>query len=90
MLSSGAPVDMAVAGDLQAEIAYSNHPNSESYTAVIHAKIGYDIVNGHALAFKRSSIVSDIRDLCVSPLGAVEDYKLRIIHDLAFAGDGYC
>ena len=45
-------------------------------------------MNGRALAFKRSS-VSDTRGLRVSPLGPVEGRKLRIIHDLTFAGDGY-
>ena len=45
-------------------------------------------MNGRAFAFKRSS-VSDIRGLRVSPLGAVEGRKLRIIHDLTFAGGGY-
>ena len=45
-------------------------------------------MNGRTLAFKRPS-VSDIRGLHVSPLGAVEGRKLRIIQDLTFVGDGY-
>ena len=44
-------------------------------------------MSGRAVAFKRSS-VSDIRGLRVSPVGTVEGRKLRIIHDLTFAG-GY-
>ena len=89
MLSTAAPVDVAPGGDLQAEIAYyGNHPSSESHTEAICAKIVQDVVNGRAVAFKRSS-VSDIRGLRVSPVGAVEGRKLRIIHDLTFAGGGY-
>ena len=55
---------------------------------MIRAKLVQDVVNGRALAFKRSS-VSDISGLCVSPLRAVDSRKLRIIYDLTFAGDGY-
>ena len=88
VLCPGAPVDVAPGGDSQAQIAYGNHPSSESHTGVIHGKIVQDIVNGRALAFKRSS-VSDIRGLRVSPLGTVEGRELRIIHDLTFAGEGY-
>ena len=89
MLSTAAPVDVAPGGYLQAEIAYyGNHPSSESHTEAICAKIVQNVVNGRALAFKRSS-VSDIRGLRVSPVGAVEGRKLRIIHDLTFAGGGY-
>ena len=47
-----------------------------------------DVVNGRALALKASSI-SDISGLRVSPLGAVEARKLRVIYVLTFAGDGY-
>ena len=79
---------MAPGGDLQAEIAYGNHPSSESYAGAIRAKIVQDAVNGRTLVFKRSSI-SDIRGLSVSPLGAVEGTELRIIHNLTFAGDGF-
>ena len=83
------PVDVAPGGDLQAEIAYyGSHPNSESHTEAICAKFVQDVVNGRAVAFKRPS-VSDTRGLCVSPVGAVEGRKLRIIHDLTFAGNGY-
>ena len=73
---------------MQTEIAYGNHPSSESHTGAIHAQIVQDVVNGRSLAFKRS-FVSDIRGLRVSPRGAVEGRKLRIIHDLTFAGDAY-
>ena len=47
-----------------------------------------DVVNGRGLALKASSI-SDISALRVSPLGAVEARKLRVIYVLTFAGDGY-
>ena len=87
-LSPGVRVDVAPSGNLQAENAYGNHPGSESHTTVIRAKIVQDIMNGRALAFKRSSVF-DIRGLRVSPLGTVESKKLRIIQDLTFAGDGY-
>ena len=59
-----------------------------SHTGVIRAKIFQDVVNGRTLALKRSS-VSNIRGLRVTPLGAVEIRKLRIIYDLTFAGDWY-
>ena len=88
MLSPGALVDVAPGGDLQEKVAYGNHPSSESHTGAIRAKSVQDVVNGRALAFKRSS-VSDFRGLRVSPLGAVEGRKLRIIHDLTFSGDVY-
>ena len=89
VLSTAARVDVAPSGDLQAEIAYyGNHPSSESHTEAICAKIVQDVVNGRAVAFKRSS-VSDIRDLRDSPVGAVEGRKLHINHDLTFAADGY-
>ena len=45
-------------------------------------------MNWNAFAFKPSSI-SDTRRVRVSPLGAVEVRKLRIIYDLTFAGDEY-
>ena len=45
-------------------------------------------MNWNAFAFKPSSI-SDTRRVRVSPLGAVEARKLRIIYDLTFAGDKY-
>ena len=73
---------------LEEEIAYDNHPSSESHTGAIGAKIVQDVVNGRALVFKLS-FVSDIRGSRFSPLGAVEGRKLRIIHDLTFAGHGY-
>ena len=60
VLSPGAPVDVAPGGDFQAEIAYGNHPSSESHTGAIRVKLVQDVVNGRALAFKRSS-ASDIR-----------------------------
>ena len=88
VLSPGAPVDVAPGGDLQAKIAYGNHPSSESHTWAVQAKIVQDVVNGCALASKRSS-VSDTRGLRVSPLDTVEGMELRIIHGLTFAGDGY-
>ena len=69
-------------------IAYGNHPSSESQTRAIRAKLVKDVLNGHALAFKRPS-VSDIRGLRFSRLGAVEGRKLCTIHDLTLAGDGY-
>ena len=84
-ISLGAPVDIAPGGDLQAKLACGNHPSSKSHTGAIHARIVQDVVNGRALAFKRSS-VSDIRGLRVSPLSAVEGRKLHIIHDLMCAG----
>ena len=43
-------------------------------------------MNGRAFTFKRLSI-SDICGLHISPLGAVEGRKLRIIGDLTFTGD---
>ena len=88
MLSLGAPVNVAPGGDLQAKIAYGNLPSFESHTGTICAKIVQDVVNGRALAFMRSS-VSDTRGLSVSLLSAVDDRKLRIIHDLTFTRDGY-
>ena len=45
-------------------------------------------MNGRVLAFKRSS-VSDIRGIRVSPLGAVEGRRLRIIHGFKIAADGF-
>ena len=77
----GAPVDVALGGDLQAEIACGNPPSPESHTGTIRAKIAQDLVNGLALMSKRLSI-SDIGSLRVSPLDTVEGKKLRIIHDL--------
>ena len=62
VLSPGVPVDVAPGGDLKAEIAYDNRPSSESHTGMIRAKIVQDVVNGRALAFKRSS-VPDVRGL---------------------------
>ena len=89
MLSTAVPVDVAPSGDLQAEIVhYGSHPSSESHTGAICAKIVQDVVNGRAVAFKHSS-VSDIHGLHVSPVGAVEGRKLRIIHDLTFAAHAY-
>ena len=88
MLSPGAPVDVAPGGDFQAKIAYGNYPSSKSHTGVINANIFQDVVDGRSLAFKRS-FVSDIRGLRVPLVNAVEGRKLRIIHDLTFAGDGY-
>ena len=88
MLSPGVPVDVAPGGNLQAEIAYGNHPSSEPQTRAIHAKIVQDVVNGCTLVFKRPS-VSNIRGLRASPLGAAEGRKLRTIRDFTFAGDGY-
>ena len=73
---------------LKTEIAYGNHSNSESRTEAIRAKVVQDVVNGRALAFKRSS-VSGIRGLRVPLLDVVEDRKLRIIHELTFACDDY-
>ena len=88
MVSSGAPVDVAPDGDLPAEITYGHHPSSESHTGAIRAKIVQDVVNWGALAFKRL-FLSDIRVFRVLPLSAVEGRKLRIIHDLASAGNAY-
>ena len=86
--SPGAPVDVAPGGDLRAKLPCGNHPSSESHTGAIRAETVQDVGNRRVLAFKRS-FVSDIGDLHVSPLGAVEARKLRIIHDLTFAGNGY-
>ena len=88
VLSDGAPVDVVPGGDLQAEITYGNHPGSESHTGAVRAKIVQSVVNGRALAFKRSP-VSEIYALRFLPLGTVEGRKLRIIYYLTFAGDGY-
>ena len=87
-VSPGALVDVAPGSYLQAGIAYGNYSIFESHTGAIRAKIVQNVVNGRALAFKRSS-VSDIRNLRVSRLGIVEGRKLRIIHDLTFAGNAY-
>ena len=89
MFFPGAPVDVALGGDLQAEIACGNHPSPESHTGAIRAKIAQGLVDGLALMSKRLS-VSDIGSLRVSPLDTVEGKKLRIIHDLTFARDGHC
>ena len=86
VLSPGGPVNVTPGGDLQEEIAYDNHPSSESHTGAIRAKIVQDVVIRRALAFKRLS-VSDIHGVRVSPLGSVEGRKSRIIHDLTFPGD---
>ena len=61
---------------------------SHIHTRTIRAKLVQDVVNGRALAVKRLS-VSDIRGLCVSPVGVVEGRKRRIIHNLTLAGDGW-
>ena len=60
MFSPGAPVDVSLGGDWRAEIAYGNHPISESRAGAVHEKNVQDVVNGRASAFKRLS-VSDIR-----------------------------
>ena len=85
----GTPVDVALGGHVQAEIACGNHPSPESHTGAIRAEIAQDLVNGLALMFKRLSI-SDIGSLRVSPLDTVLGKKLPIIHDLTFARDGHC
>ena len=76
-----APVGVEPGGDLQAEIAYDNHPSSKSHTGAIHANVFQSVMTGRALAFELSS-VSDIRGLRASPLGTREGRELRIIHDL--------
>ena len=87
-LSRSTPVGVAPGGDFQAGITYAAITLSPSHTRAIRAKDFQDVVNGGALAFKHLS-VSYIFSLHVSPLGAVEGRKLRIIHDLTIAGDGY-
>ena len=54
----GAPVDVEPGGNLRTEMAYDNHPSSESHTGAVRAKIVPNVVNGHALTLKRS-FVSD-------------------------------
>ena len=89
MIFPGVLVNVAPGGDFQAEIAYDNHSSSGLHTGAIRANIVQDIMKRRVLSFNLSS-VSDIRGLRISPLGAVEGRKLRIIHNLTFAGDGYC
>lgn len=85
MLSPGVPVNVKPGGHLQAEIDYGNHPSTEGHADTIRAKVVQDVANGRALVFNRAS-AHEIRRLRISPLGVVEGRKLRIIHDLTFAG----
>lgn len=83
-LSPGVPVDVAGGGDLEAELAYGNHPSILKHTEKIVAKIASDVVLGRALVFD-VKFISEVLGVRVSPLGVVEEPKFRIIHDLTFA-----
>ena len=86
-LSPGVPVDVHKGGDLHAELLYENHPSSGLHSSPIHEKIVSDVIDGRAIVFKRQ-FAHDIIGFRVSPLGVVEQPKLRIIHDLTFDGSG--
>ena len=79
---------MTLGGGLLTKTANGNHSYFELHAGVTCAKIVQDVVKERALAFEYSS-VSDISGLRVSPLGAVQERMLCIIHNLTFAGDGY-
>ena len=81
--SSAAPVDLRDGGNLDAELAYGNHPSGNAHRDAISDNI-IAYVLGLALVFD-VKYIPEIMGLCVSPLGVVEEPKFRTIHELTSA-----
>ena len=76
-----------VGGNLNAELAYNNHPSVAPHAVAVHQKICADVVHGRAVVLKSTS-ASDIRGLRVSPLADVIKPTFFTIHDLTFGRAG--
>ena len=83
-MSPGAPVGVCDGVNLDAELAYGNHPSVNAQRDKITDKIISDVALGRALVFD-VKFIQEIWGLRVSPCGEVEKPKFRIIHDLNFA-----
>ena len=86
-LSPGVPVGEAPDGHFRDEVDHGNHPSVRGHAHDTAKKVVTGVIAGRTPVFNQN-FVHEIHGIRLSPLGVVEEPKLRIIYDLTFARSG--
>ena len=88
IISQGAPVPVAGAGDFSAGLVYGNYSSPARFSPHILEKIVEDVSHGRSFVFPRE-VADQIPGIRISPLTVAESTsKVRIRHDLTNANSG--